>query len=129
MSSNMSGKTIVTGALLMALGVGTYALTARTDPTPSATAMIPAFIGLPILALGLLARNAGNRKMAMHVAATLGVLGLLGSLMQAPKWPLILTGQDTPRPLAAWETLLMFLICAGFVAMCVQSFRAARRAS
>lgn len=129
MSKNMSGPTIVTGALLLALGIGFYALAARGDSTPSVTAAIPAFFGLPILALGLVARNALRRKHAMHGAATLGLLAAIGSLRSASTWPLILTGQGdkVALPLASWETLLMFLICVAFVLGCVQSFRSARR--
>lgn len=128
MSKNMSGPTIVTGGLLMALGIGFYALAARHDSTPSVTAAIPAFFGLPILALGLVALQPTRRKHAMHGAATLGLLAAIGSLRSASQWPKILTGQEVPLPLAAWETLLMFLICVAFVFGCVQSFRSARRA-
>lgn len=131
MGTNMSGRAIATGALLMALGLLFYTLAARESGAgkpPSPTAMIPAIFGLPILACGLIGRQATRRKHAMHGAATFALLGAIGGLSSRAKWPLILTGQNVERPLAAWETLLMFLICAGFVFLCAQSFRAARRA-
>ncbi len=132
MSTNMSGRAIATGALLLALGFGFYGLSvSHAEPGHNpVTAMIPAVIGLPILALGLVARNPLQRKHAMHGAAVAGVIGALGGLGRgASKWPLILTGQSdkVKLPLAAWETLWMFLICAAFVFGCAKSFRDARR--
>ncbi len=132
MPTNMPGKAAATGAVLMALGFAFYALSvshAQPGHNP-VTAMIPAVIGLPILVLGLVARNPLRRKQAMHFAAVDGLIGALGGLSRgASKWPLILTGQSekVELPLAAWETLLMFLICAAFVFACAKSFRDVRR--
>jgi hypothetical protein len=91
--------------------------------------LIPAFIGVPIFALGLVARNPLRRKDAMHGAVMFGLIGFLGSLMGARKWPALLSGQAVERPLAAWEQLAMAIICLVFVVLCVRSFIAARRAA
>ena len=126
----MAKTAIATGALLTALGLGFYFLDAQNatgGKGPSVTALIPTFIGLLIAALGLVARDENKRKQAMHFAAALGLFGVLGSLMSVRKWPQLLTGQVVERPLAAWEQMLMFLICAAFLAACIKSFREARR--
>lgn len=54
----MANLGITLGILLTLLGFGAYFGTGRQ----SITALIPAFVGLPILALGLVARNPGRRK-------------------------------------------------------------------
>lgn len=123
----MPQTAVLFGALLFALGPIFYFLGEPGARSP--TAFIPALIGIFIAAFGLAARNPARLKAAMHGAAAFGVIGVLGSLMGAKNWPKILTGQPVPRPLASWEQLLMFVLCALFVVMCVQSFRAARRSA
>ncbi len=115
------------GAMLFALGPIFFFL---GDPgSRSPTAFIASVIGIFIFAFGLAAKTPSRLKAAMHGAAGFALLGLLGSLMGAPKWPKILTGQEVTRPLAAWEQLLMFLICGVFLFLCVRSFSSARRAA
>ena len=122
----MPFNAVVFGALLFLLGPIFYVL--QDGASRSATAFIPSVIGLLIGAFGLAARTPSRLKAAMHGAAAFALLGILGSLMSAPKWPKILTGQEVTRPLAAWEQLITFVLCAIFLFLCVQSFRAARRA-
>ena len=89
----------------------------------SVTALIPAFVGIPILICGLAARNEKRRMMVAHIAATLGLLGALAGLGRAvPK----LIGGDTSYPVIA--SGLMGLICLFYVIACVRSFIAARKA-
>ncbi len=57
----MANVTIGLGIVLLALGLGSYFGTGRT----SVTALIPAFFGLPLLALGWLALKENVRKHAM----------------------------------------------------------------
>lgn len=64
----------------------------------------------------------------MHAAAMVGVLGFLGSLRGVPGVLRLLTGGVVERPSAAVAQGLMALLMAVFVAMCVKSFKAARRA-
>ncbi len=88
------------------------------------TALIPAaFGGLLILcAVGVILKP-DLRKHIMHLAAVIGVLGLVGGFV-----PLIRAGDfDVAKP-AARNGLLMALICAIFVYFCVQSFIEARKA-
>jgi len=120
----MAKVTIATGIILMLLGIGFYI---GVDGS-SFTALIPAMFGLPILAFGLVARDEFKRKHAMHAAVLFGLLGFLGSFgMGFPKWRILFSGGEIPLPLAAWEQLAMAIICGIFVALCVQSFIAARK--
>ena len=119
----MARTAIATGALLILLSLGFAFVGGQFHPT----AMIPGFIGLLILVCGLVARNESKRKHAMHAAAMLGVIGVLGSLRGAPKWGALVSGQpmESNAPL---QQLLLFIICGVFVILCVQSFIAARKA-
>jgi len=115
---------VVTGALLVALGVLMYFATGRT----SVTALIPAFLGVPILVLGWLAAVVSWRKHAMHAAAALAALGFLGAARGVPPTIALMTGGTVERPTAAVAQTVMALICLSFVVMAVRSFVAARRA-
>ena len=117
----MPGLTIVLGVALVALGVGGYFATGRQ----SATALIPAYAGTLFLIVGLIARNPGARKHAMHAAAALAVLGFLGT---ARGLITFVTGAATERPAAVRSQAIMAVLCLVFVILCVRSFVAARRA-
>ena len=56
--------TIALGSLLILIGVGFYFGTGAT----SVTALIPAFLGIPMAVAGVLARRESLRKHAMHAA-------------------------------------------------------------
>lgn len=115
--------TIVFGALLCLVGVGFYFGTGAT----SVTALIPAFIGLPVLLAGALALKEAWRRHAMHAAVLLGTLGLLGSLRGAIQLPALLGGGVVARPAAVWAQSITAMLCLVFVALCVRSFVNARR--
>jgi uncharacterized membrane protein len=119
----MPQTTVVFGALLCLLGVGFYAGTGGA----SVTALIPAFLGLPIVAAGFVARREGLRRHAMHAAALLGTLGFLGTLAGAVKLPALLAGGEVARPAAVVAQAITALLCLAFVALCVRSFVRARR--
>lgn len=122
----MANISIFVGLLLTLMGPCFYMAGAAGHR--SFTAFIPSIFGVGILVCGLIARDAGKRKAAMHGAVMFGLLGFLGSLMGAKKWPALLAGQVVERPLAAWAQLLLFVICGIYVVLCVRSFIAARRA-
>src|SRR5688572_32328469 len=73
----MAHTTIVFGLLLTGLGLVGYFLAGGV----SVTALIPAFFGIVLLALGFLARSEPMRKHAMHAAAAVALIGFLGALM------------------------------------------------
>ena len=119
----MPQTAVVFGVLLCLVGVGFYAGTGGA----SLTALIPAFIGLPLVVAGALARREAWRRHAMHAAALLGTLGGLGSLRGAVKLPALLAGTEVARPAAVAAQAITALLCLVFVALCVRSFVNARR--
>jgi hypothetical protein len=120
----MARTTVLFGVALVVLGVVGYFGTGQV----SLTALIPAAFGVVLVVLGALATDESRRKHAMHAAALIGVLGLLGSLRGLPGVVRLLTGGAVERPSAVIAQGLMAVLMAAFVAMCVSSFRAARRA-
>lgn len=114
---------IVFGSLLVLVGVGFYVGTGAA----SVTALIPAFIGLPLALLGGLATRENLRRHAMHGAAALGLLGFLGSARGLVQLPALLAGEPLARPAAVAGQSLTAVLCLVFVILCVRSFVAARR--
>ena len=116
---------IVFGALLTALGAVAYFnpdLLAGGKPN-QVSAASPAFIGLPIALAGLLSLAApGARKHAMHLAAVLALLGVVGGFV-----PVVLRKFDV-NTTAVQVGLGMTGLSAVFLFLCVRSFIAARKA-
>jgi nitrate/nitrite transporter NarK len=113
--------TIDFGVLLIALALAAFFGTG----TVSWTALIPSFVGLPLVILGRLALNEHWRKHAMHAAVIIGLIGFLGGAYSFIR-PFIF-GSEV-KPVAACMQMLLALICAIFVGLCVKSFIDARRA-
>jgi hypothetical protein len=113
---NTPKTAIAIGTLLVIQGIGFYI---GTD-SRSVTALIPAFVGLPILLMGLLAFKESARMHAMHVAAALGVLGLLAAIGRIATAGLSLSA-------AGISLMIMVLLTGSFVLVCVKSFVDARR--
>lgn len=111
------------GVLLVLVGVGFYAGTGGTSPT----ALIPAALGVLLAAAGVLARREHMRRHAMHAAALVGALGLLGSARGLARLPALLSGAPLERPAAVAAQSVTAVLCLVFVALCVRSFVAARR--
>ncbi len=122
----MAGLTIVFGIVLIVLGVAVFVATGSHAPT----ALIPAYFGILLAILGLLANTPDSRRrmLFMHIAVTIGLLGFV-----FPGWRATgdLIGQAHGhailRPVAMQEELAMAAICLVFVLLCVRSFIAARR--
>jgi len=121
----MAKITVGFGLVLIALGLGGYFGTGRE----SVTALIPAFLGLPLLLLGLAALKERLRKNAMHIAAIMGLLGFGGTVPGLMKLPALLTGAELERPAAVPVQAAMAVVCFVFVVLCVLSFIKARRTS
>lgn len=119
----MHVTTILYGAFLILLGVGGYVLTGAE----SVTAMIPAFFGVPVALLGWMASNPARRKLAMHIAVVLGLLGLLGTARGLSGLPAVFAG-EAERPAAVISQSAMFVASLLFVILCVRSFIQARKA-
>ncbi len=119
----MANTTIWIGVLLVLLGIGGYFGVASHSPT----ALIPAGFGVVLAALGFVARDAGRRKLVMHIAVTVGLLGFLGSVTGIVKVARMLAGQPVERPVAAIAQAIMAALTGVFVGLCVKSFIDARR--
>ncbi len=120
----MGKLTIVFGAVLAAVGVTGYVETGSKAPT----ALIPMYIGLVLAIAGLLALNPARRMLWMHIAVTVGALGFLGTIPGVIGVVKMALGKTVPRPVASVEQFATWLICGVFVAFCVRSFIAARKA-
>jgi glucose uptake protein GlcU len=115
----MASTTIVFGLILTLLGLGGYFLTGAA----SVTALIPALFGLLLLGLGFLARSESIRKHAMHAAAVVALVGCAGALFSLLRTPIA-----SRAAAAVFSQAAMVVLTAVFVALCVRSFIAARRA-
>ena len=93
-------------------------------------ALIPGGFGLLLVILGGLARTEDmkRRMLFMHAAVTIGLLGFLGTIPGLIGVVKLALGQPVVRPDAAYVQAAMGILCLVFVALCVQSFIAARRA-
>jgi fluoride ion exporter CrcB/FEX len=119
----LANTTIGFGIILIVLGVGGYFGSDRV----SVTALIPAAFGLLLALFGALARDDKRRKMAMHIAVTVGLLGFLGTVSGLFELPTLLSGGVVARPGAVVSKSIMAVLMAVYVAMCVKSFIDARR--
>jgi hypothetical protein len=120
---------VVFGLLLIALGIWGYwgghlGLWEPVGLAPperlSITALIPAFIGVALVGLGLLAFKESLLKHAMHGASMIGLLGLVAAVGR-----MVTIG--TIKGVGGVSLMTMMLLCAIFVALCVNSFIQARR--
>ncbi len=118
----MPGLTIIFGIILILQGIITYFIS--DADSRSFTALIPAIFGALLVVCGALAKKPDLRKHAMHAAAVVGVIGILGALMRA--LPAMARGNEVG--LAVGSQLAMAVILIIFVALCVRSFIAARKA-
>lgn len=115
---------IVMGALLVGLGVWGYT-TSDLEGSVKITALIPAFVGGPLILCGLLALKESLLKHAMHAAAMFGLIGVLlagGRIGQVAATK----GLDWSKS-SVQATAAMTALCVIFVALCVNSFIQARR--
>lgn len=123
----MALPTVITGLLLILVGLVGYfgaepnLQTGKVSPT----ALIPAAFGITLVILGGLAFSGKLRKHAMHLAALIGVLGVIGGFMPILR-QINNTGTFDPFKKSAIAGELMILICAVFVGLCVRSFVLAR---
>jgi uncharacterized membrane protein len=106
------------GILLSALGLYGYFGMGRV----SVTALIPLFIGAPIIILGVLAFEEKNLKHSMHAASVLVLLGLIGSVYRFLQ-KVILGNLDGSSIIL----IIMSTICIIFLIFAINSFIEARK--
>ena len=114
------------GVVLVLLGA--WGFTAMSTPHP--TALIPTYFGLALAWCGVFAMRKGGAQRAlwMHVAVTLGLFGFLFPGTMAIVETVKAHGGPLAHPIAVEAQTAMAGICLVFVALCVRSFIAARRA-
>lgn len=119
----MAKVSIVFGLILIILGLVSY----FGISSESITALIPAFLGVPILILGFLSLKEKYLKHSMHAAAVLMLLGFGGTVSGLIKFFRMLGGEIFERPSAITIQAIMAVICLIFLALAIKSFIDARR--
>ncbi|MFP5233123.1 MAG: hypothetical protein ACLGQX_10930 [Acidobacteriota bacterium] len=123
----MSRITFYFGAVLAGVGIFYFLTTGSVHPT----SLIPVWFGLALAVLAKLATSddASKRKLYMHIAVTIGLLGFLFPGFMATRDLIKSHGGEIPlaHPAATHEQLMMAVLCLVFVLLCVRSFIAARR--
>jgi hypothetical protein len=118
----MAQASVVFGGALVMLGAVGYVLTDMV----SLTALIPSAFGLVIILFGIMAMSEARRKLAMHLAMGVALLGILGSFTG-----LIGTGsalvQGAQPGAANISRALMAVLLLVYLTIGVRSFVAARR--
>jgi peptidoglycan/LPS O-acetylase OafA/YrhL len=122
----MAKVTIVFGVVLILLGGISFVLTGDKYPT----SLIPAAFGILLIIFGALAGSPDQkrRKLMMHIAVALGLIGFLATATSLVSAVQLMQGKSFPYPAAVEEKAAMALLMLIFVILCVRSFVAARRA-
>jgi uncharacterized membrane protein len=110
---------VIFGFLLSILGLYGYYGMGRM----SVTALIPLFIGVPVIILGILAFDEKKIKHSMHAASVLILLGLIGSVYR-----FISKNAISNMDSASLILLIMIVLCVVFLILAINSFIEARKA-
>jgi uncharacterized membrane protein (UPF0136 family) len=122
----MAKVTLVFALLLVVLGLAGYFGTGSLHPT----ALIPTWIGLALGIFGYLAMSPSEsrRKLFMHVAVTIGLLGFLGGAVEAVRGYVHAQAAGLePDMIALASKVTLAGLMLIYVVLCVRSFIAARR--
>ena len=120
--TGMTRLTIGIGAALVVAGVVAYLATMT-----SITALIPAFVGLPILLCGIVGAVTRKPRIPLHIALVIALLGAAGSVMNVVKIGQLFDG-SAERPAAIIVSLVLFVLTVVYLALGIRSFVTARRA-
>jgi hypothetical protein len=112
------------GISLTLLGLGFYMGTGQGSPT----ALIPAVLGVLVLATGIVCGISRFRAHGMHAVTALAVLGLFGGAPGVVAILGFIAGGQLSRPYAALEQTLLFVLSLAFFLRSLGSFVLARRA-
>jgi hypothetical protein len=116
----MAPIAILFGVLLTLLGGGYFVYTGMG--LEKITSLIPAFFGIPLVVLGVIARSEKLRMHAMHGAALLALVGFAMPAFMVIKG---LIGGDEFGT-SKQEQAAMAVLCLIFLGLCVKSFIDAR---
>ncbi len=120
-SMNMPSIIFTFAVIFVVLGIGAYLITGAE----SWTALIPAIFGLLLALAGGFSLK--SLKHGGHAAATLGLLGFLGTAKSLAKVPALISGEPVERAAAVGVQAVFAVLCLVFVGLCVKSFIDARR--
>ena len=123
----MAKVTMIFAVLLIILGLAGYFYTGSAHPT----ALIPAWFGLAMGIGGFLAisPSESRRKLFMHINVTIGLIGLLGAVIEALRgYGAARSAGLDPDYIALASKLIMAGLLLIYVNMCVKSFIEVRRA-
>lgn len=119
----MAKISISFGIIFIILGLVSY----FGISSESTTALIPAFLGIPVLVLGFLGLNEKYLKHVMHGAAVFMLIGFGGTVNGLIKFFRMLGGEVFERPSAITVQAIMAVLCLVFLIFAVKSFIDARR--
>ncbi|MGA7857973.1 MAG: hypothetical protein WCA11_08615 [Terracidiphilus sp.] len=122
----MAKVTLVFASLLIVLGLAGFLGTGSQHYT----ALIPTWFGLALGVFGVFAMSPSEarRKLFMHVNVTIGLLGFLGSFIEAIRgYGHARSAGVEPDMIALASKLTMAGLLLVYVLMCVRSFINARR--
>lgn len=114
--TGMAGTMIVFGLLLILTGTVGYVGTGFA----SITALIPAFLGLPVLVLGANAVRKGAGKFTTYSAVAIAALGFVGTAAGLLQLFALLSGGEVARPSAVIVQSITAIICAIFITLCIK---------
>lgn len=119
-SSPMPRLTLIVGGLLLVVGIIGYVATSFA----SMTALIPSVVGVLLLVSGGIAWK--NRKLGVHIALVVALLGALGMIMPLMSLPELFAG-ESENPGAVISALVTVIVLVVYIILGVRSFIAARR--
>lgn len=119
----MPQRAIILGVILALLGVVGYIMSGAA----SWTALIPSLFGVLFIGAGAMGRNEKLRKHAMHGAAALSLIGILGSFSGLMKLFTMIGGGEVERPAAVMAQSVMAVLCLFFLILSIRSFVDARK--
>jgi hypothetical protein len=122
----MGNITIIFGLVLIGLGMVGHFGPGGADPHT----LIPAYFGIALGVLGVAGRSnsATQRKIVMHIAVVVGLVGFLWTVSSAWDYLRISQGAMAGDAAKVEYPAAMSVLLLVFVLLCVRSFIKARRA-
>lgn len=120
----MARRALALGLVLTGLGVGVY----FGGSGSSVTALIPAFLGLPIAIFALLSMRRDRSGGCLVAAAVLAFVGFIGTVPGLLKVGQLLQGADLARPIAVAVQSVVAVLCAIYLAFAASDYAKRRDA-
>jgi hypothetical protein len=118
----MAKMTYWVGLALVVLGIVGFV----GSGAQSVTALIPSVVGAILAGLGIAARQDSRRKLMIHIALVIALIGFLGSIGGLIQLPDLITGDEVERPWAVAVQSVMAVVLLGYLIVAIKSFVQAR---